>query len=335
VDSKIKKTIAILNVLKGAEQPLSATKIATRLCDGGDDISERTVRLYLREMEERGLVELNGKRGGVITETGLSELRSNQILQGVGLLSARIDQMTYRMDFDLPTCAGRVVVNASLIDQEILRDNAEDMCKVFEKGYAMGNLAGLLSPGEKLGDMAVPEGKVGFCTVCSITLNGVLLKHGIPTHSRFGGLLELRNHQAERFAEIIEYAGTSIDPLEIFIRAGMTNYLGAISDGNGRIGASFREIPADSRELVVMLAERLDRIGLGAFMEIGQGGQPVMSIPVSEGRAGAVVVGGLNPIAVVHERGYNCLSSALSGLLEYNRLFHFEELPKRIAALQV
>ena len=81
----------------------------------------------------------------------------------------------------------------------------------------------------------------------------------IPTASRFGGLLELRNGQSTRFVEIIHYDGTSIDPLEVFIRSGMTNYTGAIRDGNGRIGASFRELPADSRKRVQGLAEKLER----------------------------------------------------------------------------
>jgi repressor of nif and glnA expression len=53
--------------------------------------------------------------------------------------------------------------------------------------------------------------------VCSITLNGVLLKHGIPTTSRFGDP-ELQNRKPMRFAEIIMYDGTSIDPLEVFIQ---------------------------------------------------------------------------------------------------------------------
>jgi repressor of nif and glnA expression len=146
--------------------------------------------------------------------------------------------------------------------------------------------------------------------------------------------MELRDGKATRFVEIIRYDGTSIDPLEVFIRSRMTDYHGAIRDGNGLIGASFREIPADSRELVVHLAERLEGIGLGAFVKIGASGQPVLGCPVSEGRIGTVVVGGLNPIAILEESGYRVESRALSGMLEYNRLFPYVEFPatlKRIA----
>lgn len=195
----------------------------------------------------------------------------------------------------------------------------------------MGSLLALLAPGESLGNWTVPPDKVGFCTVCSITLNGVLMKHGVPTTSRFGGLLELRDGRPTRFVEMIHYDGTSIDPLEIFIRSGMTDYCGAVRDGNGLIGAGFREMPANSRDLAVQLAERVSAIGLGGFMEIGWPDQPVFEVPVTPGRIGVVMIGGLNPIAVLEERGNRVYSRALAGLLEYNRLIHFDEFPKILA----
>jgi repressor of nif and glnA expression len=226
-----------------------------------------------------------------------------------------------------------VVVNTSVPARGDLERCVAEISQVFARGYAMGHLMALLRPGERLGPVEIPEGHVGFCTVCSITLNGVLLKNGIPTRSRFGGLLELVAGRATRFVELITYEGTSIDPLEVFIRSGMTDYLGAITSGNGRIGASFREIPAESRETVVLLAEKLDKIGLGGFLEIGRPGQALFGIPIGEGHAGAVVVGGLNPISVLEEMGVRVTSRAMSGHLDYQRLFHFSEFPDRLAAL--
>jgi repressor of nif and glnA expression len=269
-----------------------------------------------------------GRRGRVITEKGQIELRATQLLDRVGYLSAKIDQMTYAMTFDLATRTGQVVVNTSLVDPRQLATCTDKVCKVFSDGYAMGNRLALLAPGETVGGMTVPKDRLGFCTVCSITLNGVLLKHGVPTASRFGGLLEIRDRKPVRFVEIIHYDGTSIDPLEIFIRGRMTDYSGAIRDGNGLIGASYREMPEDSRELVLNLASQLSAVGLGAFMEVGLPGQSILELPVSQGRIGSIVIGGLNPIAILEEMGYRVLSRALSGLLDYNRLFVFEELPK-------
>lgn len=333
MDKKKRKQLDILNVLKNQTGTVSATAILRQLNAAGIDFSERSIRMYLQEMDEQGLTESFGKKGRRITERGLDELRSTQISQRTGYLSAKLDQMTYRMDFDLHTRSGKVVINTSIVDAKPFKESLNEICRVFQTGNAMGTLLAMMGPGEKIGELTVPEGKLGFCTVCSVTLNGVLLKHGVPTVSRFGGLLELRDGRPTQFVEMIHYDGTSIDPLEVFIRSGMTNYLGAIKDGNGRIGASFREIPADARDLVIHLAERLKEIGLGAFMEIGLSGQPVLQIPVSEGRIGAIVIGGLNPVAILEERGYRVYSRALSGLLEYNRLFHFEELPKRLKEL--
>jgi repressor of nif and glnA expression len=56
---------------------------------------------------------------------------------------------------------------------------------------------------------------------------------------------------------------------------------------------------------------------------------------VGEGHAGAVVIGGLNPISVLEELGHRVESRALSGLLEYNRFFHYSGFKERLAQLPV
>ena len=84
------------------------------------------------------------------------------------------------MNFDLTNKSGTAVVNITLVEPKQLAPCATMMSRVFEEGYAMGHLVALLGPGERVGHSIVPEGMVGIGTVCSITLNGVLLKYGIP-----------------------------------------------------------------------------------------------------------------------------------------------------------
>ncbi|MFC1597443.1 DUF128 domain-containing protein [Planctomycetota bacterium] len=330
MDKKERNRTAILSALSKMGEPASSRHLAEFLAAAGHSLSERTVRLYLSDFDAEGLTASQGKRRRVITEKGMAELSTAQTLQRVGCLSAAIDRMTYDMTFDLVTRTGLVVVNTSLVDPRHLAACQEEVCKVFAGGYAMGDLLALLPPGETLGDLTVPKDKLGVCTVCSIMLNGVLLKHGVPTTSRIRRDDLLRAGRPTRFAEMIYYEGTSIDPLEVFIRAGMTDYCGAITDGNGLIGASFREMPENSRDMAVQLADRLSAVGLGGFLEIGWPDQPVLGLPVSPGRIGVIVIGGLNPMAVLVEKGYRISLRALAGLLEYNRLFHFEELPKAL-----
>ncbi len=330
MNSKSDKKLSILNALKEQSRPVSSSKISKMLIASGLNISERSVRLYLGELDKEGLTISHGKKGRTLSEDGQAELHSSQIIQRPGYLSAKIDQMIYKMNFDLPMCSGNVVVNTSIVDPELLLSNADKICKVFECGYGMGKLLTLVEPGEVVGDYTVPKGKVGFCTVCSITVNGILLKHGIPMTSRFGGLIKLTDGKAFRFVEMIHYDGTSIDPLEVFIRSGMTDYHGAVEDGNGLIGASFKEVPSESRRRLVNINQRLEEIGLGAIMEIGLPGQPLLDIPVSQGRVGVILVGGLNPISILEEQGHRVFSRAISGFMEYDRLFNYEDLPLKL-----
>lgn len=323
--------LAVLAVLEKSPTPVTSPRLAQHLASAGVYLSQRTIRLYLNRLDEEGLTAAQGKRGRIITEKGLAELRAAQTLQRVGYLSARIDQLTYAMNFDLATRSGQVVVNTSLLPARMLAENVRQVCRVFGKGFAMGNRLAVIGPGEQVGGITVPKDKVAFCTVCSITINGVLLKHGVPTASRFGGLLEIRGGRATRFVEMIHYDGTTIDPLEVFIRGGMTNYAGAVESGDGLIGAGFREMPDDARDLVVEIGHRLAAVGLGGLLEVGLPGQSVLGMPVPPGRIGAVVVGGLNPIAVLEEMGYRVSSRALAGLLDYSRLISFTELPDALA----
>ena len=327
-----KKHRLILNILKEADRPLGSAQIREELLLAGHDISERSIRLYLQELDDSGLTEKHNQRKRRISQSGIKELEATKIIERVGFLSARIDQMTFRMNFDLTTRMGTVVINVTVVDPRHVHKNLRLMSKVFECGYSMGELMTLLPPGETLGHITIPDGMVGLGTVCSITLNGVLLKYGIPTVSRFGGLLEIEERAASRFVEIIMYDGTSLDPLEIFIRSGMTDYTGAVTKGNGRIGASFREFPAESQHLVDELAQRLQKIGLGGFMRIGRPGQTLLDIPVGAGRVGAIVIGGLNPVAILEENGVRAHSRALAGLIDFSRLFHYSELGERLKA---
>ncbi len=85
----------------------------------------------------------------------------------------------------------------------------------------------------------IPWGYTGIGTVSSININSILLKMGIPVKSVFGGILDISEKAPVRFLEIIKYGGTSIDPLEVFIKGKMTDLAGVLKSGSGRVGASF------------------------------------------------------------------------------------------------
>ena len=334
MDKQEKKRLAILDVLSASERPIGSSKITDILIAQGVEISERTVRLYLQALDSQGLTENLGRRGRRITESGMREADDSRVLERMGFLSGKIDTMAYRMNFDPETSMGQVVLNLSLVKpSDITNERRRLIGKVFAKGFAMGKMMTIFEPGETFSGVTIPENMVGIGTVCSITLNGVLLRYGVPTVSRFGGLLELNKGHPTRFVELINYDGTSIDPLEIFIRSGMADYVGAVTTGNGRIGASFREYPAESIETVHSVAARLEAIGLGSLMCLVNPGQALYGVPVGPQRAGAAIIGGLNPMSIFEETGLRVHSKALSGLADFNRLFHYSEFRDQLSSI--
>ncbi len=180
--------------------------------------------------------------------------------------------------------------------------------------------------GEKVGDLIVPEGKVVIGTVCSIVVNGTLLKAGVPMNSKFGGLLQMSEGKPLRFVELINYAGCSLDPSEIFIKAGMTSVGQAVRSGEGNILANFREIPSLCRSIANEVIGMLARAKLNGVLLVGNVSEPICEIPMELNRVGMILVGGLNPIAAVAEAGIEVESHAMSTVIDYKEFVDFEEL---------
>ena len=82
-------------------------------------------------------------------------------------------------------------------------------------------------------------------------------------------MLEVENLKPRRFVAIINYAGTSLDPSEQYIRAGMTSVGEAAKTGNGKILANFREIPALSRAIANEKVAMLEEAGIGGVYALG------------------------------------------------------------------
>jgi repressor of nif and glnA expression len=77
---------------------------------------------------------------------------------------------------------------------------------------------------------------------------------------------------------------------------------------------------------VERIRKRLDSIGLGGIMLIGKPSRPLLDIPVSEGRVGMIVAGGLNPVAAIEESGIATENVAMDSLIEFERLVPYWEL---------
>ena len=321
-----RKERLILKILNDSQQPLGARVIARLLPGHGVYLGERAVRYHLKLMDERGLTRLVSRDGRLITELGIEELGDALVRDKVGFAIARIELLAFRTDFDLNKRTGVIPVNVSLFSKSKFEKAVQVMKPIFTAGICVSDLVAVAHEGEQLGDLIVPTGKIGLATVCSILINGTLLKAGVPMDSRFGGILQIRNHKPFRFVELIHYAGSSLDPSEVFIRARMTSLRDVVRMGNGKMLANFREIPALCRPIAENVVAKLKEAGLGGLMVMGNTSEPVCEIPVEVNRIGMIFIGGLNPVAAAEEAGIEAENYAMSTVMEYQKLKKFQEV---------
>ncbi|HEX15545.1 MAG TPA: DUF128 domain-containing protein [Deltaproteobacteria bacterium] len=325
-----RKVLAILRVLEEARSPLGARVIARRLKEFGISLTERAVRYHLQLMDERGFTRCVGRRQGrEITERGLEELKEARVGDKVGFAISRIEILAFKTTFDPRRRRGVIPINVSLFPKEIFSEALEAMRPAFEAGICVSSLVAVREEGETLGEIYVPEDRVGFATVCSVVLNGVLLKAGVPMSAKFGGILQVKDRAPVRFVELIHYAGSSLDPSEAFIRAKMTSVREVAEVGEGKILANFREVPAPCKPLLEEVVKRLKGARIGGVLEIGEVGRPVCEIPVDENKVGVILLGGLNPVACAQEEGIEAENFAMSTTLDFRELTDFWEVYRR------
>ncbi len=322
-----RKVFSILKVLSESQEALGARVVAHRLKDHGIELGERAVRYHLKLMDERGLTRLLGRRDGrVLTDKGQEELGNALVKDKVGFAISKIELLAYRTSFDYEKGCGQIPVNVSFFPAEKFNKALHAMKPAFEAGLCVSDLVAVASEGERLGELTVPKGKIGLATVCSTVFNGIFLKTGVPMDSKFSGILQIRNQKPIRFVELIQYAGCSLDPAAIFIRARMTSVRAVAKTGSGNVLANFREIPVLCRPIAEDIISKLNEIGLRGTMVMGDTSQPVCEVPVELDKIGIVFIVGLNPIAAAEEVGIEAENYAMSAIMEYRDLIKFKEL---------
>ncbi len=320
------KIIAILKVLNESAEPLGSITIARELERHGISLSERAVRYHLRITDERGHTQPFGRDGRMLTAQGLEELKIALAPEHVGFVLEKLETLAFQTTFDPKTRTGLVPINTSLIAKDKLKKALAIIDEAYTAGFCVSDLIAIAQPGEKLGSVTVPEGKAGIGTICSVVVNGVLSKSGVPISSKFGGVLELRNPKQERFAAIIYYEGTSLDPSEQYIRARMTSVREAAKTGKGRILANYREIPAPARALVSDKMAEMKEAGIGGVYRLGNTSESICQIPVGPNRVGIVFLGGLNALAAVSEAGIEVENNSESGVIDFKQLVSFRKI---------
>lgn len=232
----------------------------------------------------------------------------------VKFLLSKAWNLIHQVDFNLETHLGNVISNVSYVKTEEL----EDALDIFEETMKTGSH---YCTSKYFKVVAGKEpGKSGIATVCSLTLDGILVKNGISTKPQYGGILETDSKEP-RFIELTAYSGSSLDPHEIYIAKDMTSVLEAIKSG-GRVLASLREIPYIARPETVEILGQVQDAGF-SILKIGKPSELVYNAKVERYHVGIVAPGGLNPIAAIKERGLYVEPKAVETIMNVSEMETF------------
>ncbi|ADZ10698.1 protein of unknown function DUF128 [Methanobacterium lacus] len=282
----------------GGISPLCAAK------EAGYDVN---IKLAENNVEFKGMENF-------VDSTSILKITGPEKADKVKFLLSKTWNLIYQVDFDVETHAGNVITNVSYIRKQDLDDAMdifEEVMKVGPKFCTSKYFATV--PGNE-------KDKVGIATVCSLTIDGILTKHGVSTTPQYGGILETNSKQP-RFIELTAYNGSSLDPHEIYIAKNMTSVNEAIK-GGGRVLASLREIPYVSRQDAVEVLEEVQDAGF-SILKIGKPSELVYNAKVERYHVGIVAPGGLNPIAALKEHGMDVEPKAVETMMKVSDMEEF------------
>ena len=246
-----------------------------------------------------------------ITSTVKHSLKEveHDIQPKIPFLLSKTWNLIQQVNFDVEKRKGDIISNVSYIN----RVDLDSALEIMEETY--NNNPKYINPYYKLIDHPTHEDKIGIATICSLSIDGILIDNGIMSNPKYGGLLELT--EPPLFIDLISYNGSTEDPHKIFLAKNMTSITRNI--GPNKILASFKEIPYISRDYSVYLLDILNNIGFSIY-KIGKPRELAYNAKADNYNFGVVTGSGLNAIGAIKEKGIDIEVKAIEKLLPFEKM---------------
>jgi repressor of nif and glnA expression len=307
-----RKYIEILRILKEHREPMGAKRLSELMAERGFVLSDRAVQYYLRYLDEMGFTEKVGNMGRILTPYGLAETESALVGERIGFIISKLERLAFRSTFDPITETGDVAYNLSIVPEEQINkaisafdDIVRARCGFFSSYRILDH------------DPRIPKGSVGVMTVCSITMDGVFQGRGIPVRMAYGGRIAVEHGEPIRFYDLIGYRGTTIDPLQLFISAGLTSISSMVETGTGTALANVREVPAVAEGPVRETVAQMRKSGF--VFPVMMGISP-FNLPSDPYRLSIVSYSGMNFVAHCFEKGIPIKTEIGAGNIPFSKI---------------
>lgn len=307
-----RKYIEILRILKEHREPMGAKRLSELMAERGFILSDRAVQYYLSYLDAMGFTEKISNQGRLLTPLGFQETDNALVDDRIGFIISKLERLAYRTTFDPVTGTGDVAYNLSIVPETSLDRVRAAFDEVIEAGCGFFSSYRIIDS-----DPRVSPGSVGLITLCSITMDGVFQRNGIPVKMAYGGRLEITGGTPQRFVDLIGYRGTTIDPLEIFISSGLTSIGSYCRSQTGIVLANVREVPSSAN---TNIAETVQAMRSCGFLFPLRMGNQVFNLPQNPYRLSIVAFSGLNFIGNAVEQGIGIKTEIGAGTIPFSKV---------------
>jgi repressor of nif and glnA expression len=133
----------------------------------------------------------------------------------------------------------------------------------------------------------------------------------------YGGRLAFEGKVVKGFLDLIGYRGTTVDPLQLFISAGLTSIREVVASGNGVALANVREVPVPALDRVRELLSQMGRWGFTP--PVGMGTR-LFNTPHSPHHISIISYSGMNMVGHGVEEGYHIRTEIGAGTIQFSKM---------------
>lgn len=288
-DGRERRTHDVLRLLRD-HQPIGSVRLTEHLRERGYSVTERTVRLTLAELDEKGLTEKVGGKGRRLTDDGRAELQRGGVWGRSDHVNERLAELTSHVDYDPTTDGGRVVVGTVTVP-DAGRETLEDVLRSIDDspiGPVVAELERVTTTGDGQGGST---SGVRVALPSSVTINGVLLNAGIDADLEALGIVEYSADPDPdavpyddpdpatgggailRYTDAIGNERATFDVASVLVGAGRTDVETAVGGDAGLLLADYLEFPLSRGDRAAELAAET-RARLGGVIDLRRPREP-------------------------------------------------------------
>ncbi len=307
-----RKSVEILRILSEQHDPLGAKRLSELLAERGFSMSDRAVQYYLQYLDEKGFTRKVGNKGRVLTTEGSSEAADALVDDRMGYIISRLEQLSFNVTFNPEMLKGDIAYNLTYVPYDEVKKVTQAYDEVIARGYNFFRGYSITD-----NDPRLPPDTVGFISACSITMDGVLQNNGIGVDIVYGGRFRIADNKPVCFEDLIGYRGTTIDPLSLFIHAGLTSVQSLVQTGNGVALANVREVTVQAKDRVDSIVDDMAECGFVRPVGIGTS---LFNLRPNPYRLSIVFFSGMNLVANAIEQGCNVTTDIGAGIIPFSKI---------------